>query len=525
MPYQLKVRNSVFLKVYLFFLFVLVLVFLLVHFLVIKNLERMSIYQFRVKSRSEVELLVLNFTRDLQNYDYSGVYSTVNTLLRSDPDLEAVSLYEFSPSTPIISLKRKEFLSLPLCKGRFLHSPCLYKEVRQLSSTLPVYAEVLYSTERLYYRFEELKKRLFIVEFSSFFVLLFAFLISYFLLRRRTFRVVELLESWQKGSLRDYTPEGSDEFSFIEGKLLEMYREIEKERSIDESLLEITSSLLRLLVEVESEEQFIELLEKELTGVLGTEVRVMKGEGLDGCHYPVSLLNSRDITLCFKERKIPDHFLNILINIIDMIFLAFREKVEKERLFFQTITALANAIDATSPWTKGHSQRVAGISVLIGRELGLSEDQLEKLRIAGILHDIGKIGIDKAILDKPSRLTPEEFKEVQKHSEIGYEVLRPIELFKDILPAILYHHERYDGSGYPEGLRGEQIPLLARIIAVADVIEAMSAERPYKKALSFEEVLEHLRKNRGKLYDPRVVDAVLKIAPELRELLLRKENQ
>ncbi|WP_456420168.1 HD-GYP domain-containing protein [Thermovibrio sp.] len=519
MPYSLRVRSSVFLKVYLFFSLVLGLVFVFIHFFLLQNLEKMSVYQFKVKDHSEVELLTLNFTRDFQNYNYTGIYTTVNTLLKSDPDLIAVYLYEFSPSNRLLALKRGTLRELPLCKEELLKSPCLYKEIRQLSVGLPVYAEVLYSTQRLYHKFELLKTRLFIVEASSFLILFVAFLVSYFLLRRKTFKVVELLESWQKGSLKEYEPEGNDEFSFIESKLFEMYREIEREHAIDENLLEITSSLLELLIEADDEEEFIRALEERLKKVLGVEVKVIKGEGLDGCSYPVSLINSRDITLCFKERRIPDHFLNILVNVVDMIFLAFREKVEKKKLFFQTITALANAIDATSPWTKGHSQRVAEISVLIGKEMGLSDEELEKLKIAGILHDIGKIGIDKGIIDKPAKLTPQEYEEVKKHSVIGYEVLKPIELLKDVLPAILYHHERCDGSGYPEGLKCDEIPLLARIVAVADVIEAMTAERPYKKAFSFEEVLNHLKENRGKLYDPQVVDAVFGVAGRIRELL------
>ncbi|MEO2065568.1 MAG: HD-GYP domain-containing protein [Desulfurobacteriaceae bacterium] len=524
MPYRLKVKDSIFFKIYTFFSFILFFVFLFIHFFLLKNFERMTVYQFKIKTRSEVELLTKNFIQEFKNYKYSELFSTVNTLLKSDPDLALVSLYQFSPSNKILEVKRNPLIELPLCNHNLLESPCFYREVKKIPSTLPIYVEVLYSTQRIYRKFELLRIRLIAVEVSSFLILFIAFLVSYFLLKRRTTQIIELFENWQSGNFSKYKPKGKDEFSIIENKFLEMYDEIEREHSIDEKILNLTSYLLKLLIETKDENTFIKCLESKLKEILRVEVKVIRGNKIEKCEHPVSLINNKDITICFKGQKIPDHFLSILLNIIDMIFLAFRERVEKEKLFLQTITALANAIDAISPWTKGHSQRVAEISVLIGKEMGLKEEELEKLRIAGILHDIGKIGVDKEIIDKRGKLTPKEYEEVKRHSTIGYEILRPIELLNDILPAVLYHHERCNGSGYPEGLKCKEIPSFAKIIAVADVIEALSAERPYKKSYSPEEVLKHLVENKGTLYDPEVVEAAVKAWREIEELLPKKTD-
>jgi len=173
------------------------------------------------------------------------------------------------------------------------------------------------------------------------------------------------------------------------------------------------------------------------------------------------------------------------------------------------LTALARAIDAKSGWTSGHSDRVSEMSVALGRELGLSRVELEQLHRGGLLHDLGKIGIRSTILDKPGKLTDEEMRIVREHPQIGADILAPIEAFADVIPIVRHHHERYDGKGYPLGLAGEQIPLVARILAVVDVYDALTSERPYRKALSKREVVEDFRSVAGSQFDPVVVAAFL----------------
>jgi HD-GYP domain-containing protein (c-di-GMP phosphodiesterase class II) len=182
-----------------------------------------------------------------------------------------------------------------------------------------------------------------------------------------------------------------------------------------------------------------------------------------------------------------------------------RHYQEMRSLFINTVTSLANAIDAKSPWTKGHSERVMEISTTIARELGLTEEQIEQVRLCGLLHDIGKIGIIEALLEKPALLSEDEFPPMRLHPEKGVSILTPIEQLHDILPGILYHHERIDGTGYPEGIKGDAIPLEARIIAVADSFDAMVSDRPYKDALTPHQALRELEREAGTQFDARVV--------------------
>jgi putative nucleotidyltransferase with HDIG domain len=182
---------------------------------------------------------------------------------------------------------------------------------------------------------------------------------------------------------------------------------------------------------------------------------------------------------------------------------------DMKSLFISTVSSLANAIDAKSPWTKGHSERVMNIAAEIAQEMGLSELFVEQIKIAGLLHDIGKIGILEALLEKPDKISDEEFPPMLQHPEKGVAILSPIEQLKDILPAIRHHHERFNGTGYPDGLKSEEIPLQARIVAVADAFDAMVSDRPYKKGLSVQKALQVLEKGAGSQFDPVVVQCFL----------------
>ncbi|GAM09799.1 putative protein [Geobacter sp. OR-1] len=178
---------------------------------------------------------------------------------------------------------------------------------------------------------------------------------------------------------------------------------------------------------------------------------------------------------------------------------------EMRSLFISTVSSLANAIDAKSPWTKGHSERVMEISATIARELGLPDEHVERVRLCGLLHDIGKIGIIEALLEKPALLSEDEFPPMKLHPEKGVAILSPIEQLHDVLPGILNHHERIDGTGYPRGIKGDGIPLDARIVAVADSFDAMVSERPYKAALTPYQAIRELEQEAGTHYDARVV--------------------
>ncbi len=183
-------------------------------------------------------------------------------------------------------------------------------------------------------------------------------------------------------------------------------------------------------------------------------------------------------------------------------------------LFINTVATLANTIAAKSPWTKGHSERVMNFSSAIAKEMGNPEAFIEKVGIAGLLHDIGKIGILEELLENPEKISVEEFPPIRLHPEKGVAILAPIEQLREVLPAILHHHERFDGEGYPSGLQGEEIPVQARIVAVADAFDAMVSERPYKKGFSVRKALQILKSSAGSQFDPAVVNCFCRYMEE-----------
>ncbi len=184
------------------------------------------------------------------------------------------------------------------------------------------------------------------------------------------------------------------------------------------------------------------------------------------------------------------------------------EQAEKIRAsFINAITALAYALEAKDIYTSGHSQRVTEISVAIARELGIPQDSIDKIQLAGLVHDIGKIGIRESVLNKPAALTGEELEHIKSHCQAGEHILTPIVEDEEILKAVRHHHERYDGVGYPDGLRGEQIPLGARILSVADAFDAMTSERPYRSAMSDVAACAEIERCKGTQFAPEVADA------------------
>ena len=177
----------------------------------------------------------------------------------------------------------------------------------------------------------------------------------------------------------------------------------------------------------------------------------------------------------------------------------------------ETIMAIARTVDAKDSMTSQHSQRVSEYSVLIAKKMGFFEEEIDNLRNAALLHDIGKIGIPDAILNKPDRLTDEEYAKMKEHTTLGAEILKDFTLVDHAVEGAKYHHERYDGSGYPEGLKGDDIPLYGRIIAIADAFDAMTANRVYRKRLSFDQVMKELENGRGKQFDPVLLDLFLEM--------------
>ena len=179
-----------------------------------------------------------------------------------------------------------------------------------------------------------------------------------------------------------------------------------------------------------------------------------------------------------------------------------------------TITALASTVEKRDPYTAGHQQRVAHLAVKIAQEMKLTDDQVQGINLACIVHDVGKIQVPSEILSKPGRLNQIEFSLIQQHSQSGFEILEPVHFPWPIAQIVLQHHERMDGSGYPQGLQGDQILLEARIIAVADTVEAMASHRPYRPGLGVEAALEEIIRSRGSKYDAQIVDACVTVFKE-----------
>ena len=196
-----------------------------------------------------------------------------------------------------------------------------------------------------------------------------------------------------------------------------------------------------------------------------------------------------------------------------------RERMKLERLSIATLEALVNALEAKDPYMRGHSARVADLSATIAHELGIPEEDVEHVRVAGRLHDIGKIGTRESVLNKQGALTPEEFEHVKQHVIIGSQILAPLSHLGDIIPAVRHHHERWDGTGYPDGLRGEEIPMGGRIIGAAEVFDALSTSRAYQEKMSPEKAVERAADLAGTVLDPQVYEALASVVARRRTLV------
>ncbi|HTO54986.1 MAG TPA: HD domain-containing phosphohydrolase [Myxococcota bacterium] len=200
---------------------------------------------------------------------------------------------------------------------------------------------------------------------------------------------------------------------------------------------------------------------------------------------------------------------------------------ELRTAYLSTVRALSEAVDAKDPYTRGHSERVGVYASRIARELGCKREFIERIYLAGLLHDIGKIGIPDAIIGKPEKLTQAEYELMKRHPEIGARILEPVKFLADIVPCVRHHHEWYDGSamGYPERLSATEIPYPSRIILVADTVEAMTSDRPYRKALPIVRVIEEVTRFRGSQFDPQAADAFLRLAEREEEGFLETASK
>lgn len=205
--------------------------------------------------------------------------------------------------------------------------------------------------------------------------------------------------------------------------------------------------------------------------------------------------------------------LELLTSLSDQVAIALENAFLHEELkktFIEVVETLAEAIEKRDPYTGGHTKRVVKYSLMIADQLNLDSKEKEQLKMAALLHDVGKIGIDDNLLRKPAKLDNGEFEKMKKHPSIGAAILGKIPQLKDILPGILYHHEWYNGKGYPEGLSGNALPWIAKIISIADTYDAITTDRPYRKGLSHEWALQELKKFAGIQFDPVYVDAFIK---------------
>lgn len=192
-----------------------------------------------------------------------------------------------------------------------------------------------------------------------------------------------------------------------------------------------------------------------------------------------------------------------------------------EKAYLESIETLRYTVEAKDSYTRGHSDRVSAYSVLIGKKLGLNESDLKTLKIGGLFHDIGKIGVPDRVLLKNDKLTDDEYSEIKNHPSIGAHILSNATIFKDIIPIVKHHHERYDGHGYPSMLAGEDIPFMARIAAVADAFDAMTSNRVYRKQLDLEHVKNEIRNNMGTQFDPKIAEVFLEILENESEEIIK----
>lgn len=213
---------------------------------------------------------------------------------------------------------------------------------------------------------------------------------------------------------------------------------------------------------------------------------------------------------------------NMMISIINMTKRIDELKTEKQKICEMAARTILKALDAKDKYTYGHSMRVTYFSMVLGKELGMSDKEMYDLQLSALFHDIGKIGTPDAVLNKPTRLTDEEFKIMKQHPTESYEILKGFSVFEKVARFAKHHHERYDGRGYPDGLKGEQIPVYSRIILIADTFDAMTSTRVYRKGLSYDTAFAELEEFSGSQFDPELVQHFIK---GMKKEMAKKEDK
>jgi response regulator RpfG family c-di-GMP phosphodiesterase len=234
--------------------------------------------------------------------------------------------------------------------------------------------------------------------------------------------------------------------------------------------------------------------------------------------YPLKTPSRIIGTLNLLRLQGSEPFSSLDLELINVLASQASISIENVRLYhnirdnyLKTIRAFALAVEAKDEYTHGHSENVMKYAVMIARHLDMPHQEIERVKYAGLVHDIGKIGVSEYILNKPGKLTPQEFNEIKKHSELGARIISDVPFLKSLVPLVLHHHEFFGGGGYPQGIAGDDIPLGARILTVSDAYEAMTSDRPYRKSLSQEIATSILETQRGIQFDPAIVDAFLDI--------------
>jgi PAS domain S-box-containing protein/putative nucleotidyltransferase with HDIG domain len=289
--------------------------------------------------------------------------------------------------------------------------------------------------------------------------------------------------------------------TFVNSSFLKMWG-YEKDKEV------LGQSVMKFWLKSEDAEKIVKKLFDK-----GASIGEIVGRRKDGSIFNVQLLAS----IITDKSGRPFNMMASFIDITE------RKKAEQQvkqgyeklqRTMEATIYTISKIIETRDPYTAGHQNTVSQLAVAIAQEMKLPEDKIEGIRIAALVHDIGKINIPAEILSKPSKLNEMEFSLIKNHPKVGYDILRKIDFPWPVAKIVLQHHEKIDGSGYPQGLKGEKILLEAKIIGVADVVEAMSSHRPYRPSLGIDKALEEIIQNRGVLYDPEVVDVCLKLFKE-----------
>ena len=271
---------------------------------------------------------------------------------------------------------------------------------------------------------------------------------------------------------------------------------------------------IELLPEIKSKYPDIAVIMVTATTDIDVAVHALKQGAYDYITKPFNLNEATlNVSRALEKRRLELENREYQQHLEDKV----TEQTEKIRAsFFSAVTSLAVALEAKDEYTHGHSGKVAELAAVLSEAIGLSRESINEIKLAGLIHDIGKIGVKESVLNKPSRLTEDEFRHIQNHPVTGERILSPIASGDEILQLIRHHHERYDGTGYPDKLKGNQIPLYARIIAIADAFEAMTSKRPYRNAMDKKEACVEIERGKGTQFDPEIADALLRIVDVLK---------